>query len=323
MLYEFGGFIYEFLDGSSLAEELVTIEHRTIPQVTPSGNLGRGNKHALTTVAGLDSVSLPFAVPGTAPSTQYLYNTTLWRGSFEPPTFRFKSPWGTEITLAESVTELDGYNLWFDLDTSPRGTHKADLYVDYGTHSTVVGQWELKVINNAAEALEIISNVADNLSSWAGGVEFSAYTSDDKNVTFPATSDSSLVNGSYSTRGFSSYGGVGDGSIPVGEISKFSGRGVRIDGHHLLDITSPGNYDVYTTRTHFDFAGSPLGGYRQFSGTSAAGPHVAAAAALVLQAFPEARPAQVESTSSPPARPPMRSPARCTTTPGVTARSGS
>jgi subtilisin family serine protease len=146
----------------------------------------------------------------------------------------------------------------------------------------------LKVVNNSDTSVEIISNVADHLSSWADGAEFTNYVSKDRNVTWPATSDSSFVNGSYSTRGFEGYGGVGGGSIPVGEISAFSGRGPRIDGQHLLDICSPGNYDVYTTRSHTDYAGYPLGSYRQFSGTSAAGPHVAAAAAIVQQAFPEA-----------------------------------
>ncbi len=118
--------------------------------------------------------------------------------------------------------------------------------------------------------------------------------SNTRNVTSPATADSSLVNGSYSTRGFESYGGVGGGSLPPGEISAFSGRGKRIDGASQLDICSPGNYDVYTTRTHTDGLQYPPGCYRQFSGTSAAGPHVAAAAALIHQAYPGVEAGQVE-----------------------------
>jgi hypothetical protein len=61
---------------------------------------------------------------------------------------------------------------------------------------------------------------------------------------------------------------------------------VRVDGKHLLDICSPGNYDVYSVKSHTDGSGYPVGGYRQFSGTSAAGPHVAAAAAIVQQKWP-------------------------------------
>jgi len=69
---------------------------------------------------------------------------------------------------------------------------------------------------------------------------------------------------------------------------------VRIDGKHLLDIVSPGNYDVYSTMSHSTTTNYPVGSYRQFSGTSAAGPHVAAAAALVQQAWPEATMPDIE-----------------------------
>jgi len=34
----------------------------------------------------------------------------------------------------------------------------------------------------------------------------------------------------------------------------FSGRGMRIDGGNLLDIVSPGNHDVYSTRSSRDGA---------------------------------------------------------------------
>ncbi|UCG50917.1 MAG: S8 family peptidase, partial [Candidatus Latescibacterota bacterium] len=294
MLYEFGGFLYRFLDGSSLDEELVTTEHSAIVQVTPSGNLGRGGKHAVATVTANDSITLEIVAPFYGGNIHVIWGTTLWRTSMSDLTFRLRSPLGTEVTLDETVWYVDNYYLWYDYDTSSRGTHKMDLYIDRNTNPDVEGTWWLKVINTSLSDLEIISNVADEVSSWAGGTEFNNFVSDDKNVTFPATSDSALVNGSYSTRGFEGYDGVGGGSIPIGEISKFSGRGKRIDGLSLLDICSPGNYDVYSTRSHSDPAGYPLGSYRQFSGTSAAGPHVAAAAGIVQQAAPNATVGQVE-----------------------------
>jgi subtilisin family serine protease len=294
MLYEFGGFIYDFLDGSSLDEELVTIEHRTIPQITPSGNLGRGGKHALAVVAAMDSITLEINAQSYGGMLSTLWGTTLWRTEMSDLTFRLTTPPGYTFTLVDGVATPHSFYIWSDRDTSPRNTHKLDLYIDRNVNTTVNGLWKLTVINNSGEPVEIISNVADDRSSWAGGAEFNNYNSDDNNVTFPATSDSALVNGSYSTRGFEGYGGVGGGTVPIGEISKFSGRGERIDGWSLLDICSPGNYDVYTPRSHSDGGGYPAGGYRQFSGTSAAGPHVAAAAAIVRQAFPSAQVGQVE-----------------------------
>ncbi|MBI4720800.1 MAG: S8 family peptidase [Chitinivibrionia bacterium] len=287
MLYEFGGFVYDFLDGSSLDEELITSESANIVQVTPSGNLGRGAKHAVAVVPPADSLTLEITVPMYGSPILYFYGTTLWRTNLSDLTLRLKSPLGGEVTLDGTVWDVNNYGLWYDFATSSRGTHKFDLYVDRGSNANALGLWKLKVINNGAEPAEIISNVADHLSSWAGGAEFLNYVSDDKNVTWPATSDHAFVNGSYSTRGFEGYSGVGSGSISVGEISAFSGRGVRVDGWHLLDICSPGNYDVYSTRSHTDPDAYQTGSYRQFSGTSAAGPHVAAAAALVLQSSSE------------------------------------
>ncbi|UCF04543.1 MAG: S8 family serine peptidase [bacterium] len=288
MLYEFGSFIWRYLDGSSLDEQLISIENQTILQITPSGNLGRGDKHAIATVPQVDSVTMRINVPTYGgQSILQFYGTTLWRTIESDLTFRFETPVGGEVTLESGDYFFDGYYIYCEKSTSSRGTCAWDYYIDRYSNTNVMGTWTLKVVNNnLATDIKVISNVADHLSSWAGGAEFLDYATDQENVTHPATSDSAFANGSYSTRGFEGYGGVGGGSIPAGEISAFSGRGVRIDGKHLLDIASPGNYDVYSTRTHQDGAGYPNGGYRQFSGTSAAGPHVAAAAALVQQAFP-------------------------------------
>jgi hypothetical protein len=289
VLYEFGGFVWDYLDGSSSEEELITIENDSIIQVTPSGNLGRGNKHAIATVAPSDSVVIRITVPPlSGTSILEMYNTNLWRTASSDLTFRLKSPIGGMLTLTGSVSFLDWYYVWFDVSTSPRGTSAMNIYVNNDSNPNLNGTWELHVVNETGSPIELISNVADDVSSWAGGAEFLDYYTDQRNVTWPATADGAFVNGSYSTRGFEGYGGVGGGSIPVGEISAFSGRGTRIDGRHLLDIASPGNYDVYSTRSSQDGAGYPVGSYRQFSGTSAAGPHVAAACALVQQQYPSA-----------------------------------
>ncbi len=284
MLYEFGGFVYDYLDGSSLEEELISIENETIIQITPSGNLGRGDKHAIATSPAADSVILHFNVPSS--DINYLYHTTLWRTAESDLTFRLKSPYDDQVTLEGSVSDLGGYYIWFEKSTSSRGTCAIDLYVYSNLRPSCVGDWELTIVNNSIGDIETINNIADEVTSWGGGVEWQNYATDQRNVTWPATTDSAFCNGSYSTRGFEGYDGVGGGTVPPGEISVFSGRGERIDGKHLLDVCTPGNYDVYSTRSHQSSGGYPLGCYRQFSGTSAAGPHAAAAAALVQQAFP-------------------------------------
>jgi subtilisin family serine protease len=293
VLYEFGSFVWDYLDGSSVDEELISDANETIIQITPSGNLGRGRKHAIATVAPVDSVGLLVnAVAYGAPLSE-LYWTTLWRTDTDDLVFRLKSPLGGMVTLSGSVSALDGYFIWFERSSSPRGTCALNLYVQKNTNPDVHGTWEIRVVNTTGAPIETIDNIADDVSSWAGGAEFLNYFTDQRNVTWPATADQAFVNGSYSTRGFEDYNGVGGGTVPPGQISVFSGRGPRIDGLHLLDICSPGNYDVYSTRSHQDGSGYPNGSYRQFSGTSAAGPHVAAAAALIQQVFPLATMAEV------------------------------
>ena len=132
MLYEFGSFIYEFLDGSSLDEELISIEHQTIVQVTPSGNLGRGAKHAVATVADADSIVLTISVPSISPKITNLWGTTLWRTQIDALEFRLKTPLGSEFTVVPGNQFPDAYYVWADFSTSSRGTQKFDFYVDDG-----------------------------------------------------------------------------------------------------------------------------------------------------------------------------------------------
>ncbi len=98
MLYEFGGFIWEFLDGSTLDEEIISIENETIIQITPSGNLGRGNKHAITDVAAGGSRTLSAIVPTYGGNAiQYVYGSTLWLGDLSDLTFRLRTPVGLSL----------------------------------------------------------------------------------------------------------------------------------------------------------------------------------------------------------------------------------
>ncbi|UCF04172.1 MAG: S8 family serine peptidase [bacterium] len=295
MLHEYASWTWHYLDGSSLEEQLITTENATIIQVNAAGNLNAKDKVALLDVPGSSSRVLGLTVPASYGGSSILryYTTILWRTNQSDLAFQLETPQGGMTWLTGGVIYVDGYYTWSDVSTSTKGTAKLDLYVANGSNPSVYGGWLLTIHNSTGSSIEVTGTISDHLSSWSGGATFSNYTTEQRTVTWPATADSSFVTASYSTRGWESYSGPGGGSIDPGEISSFSGRGARIDGHQVLDIASPGNYDVYSTLTHQGGSSYPLGSYDIFGGTSAAAPHTAGAAALVQQAFPAASMAQV------------------------------
>lgn len=286
-LYEFGGFVFNPLDGSTNEEILLdTLAGQGVMQVTPSGNLNRGFKHCQLQIVSGEDVPVQIGVEewqGEPPTA--VLSTYLWREPAVELTFSIEDPWGYTVDLegAGNYQYFGSWIVWSGFWVSPRGTAEYDFFLWGTSGEPTVGTWILTIHHPGGAAFEVNGYVTDDVTAWEGGAEFIDYQSNDKTVTWPATADSAFVLGSYSTRGYEQYIGVGSGSIQPGEISLFSGRGTRIDGVHILSLAAPGNYDIYTIRSVY---GDPYthGGYRQFSGTSAAGPHVAASAVLALQA---------------------------------------
>ena len=295
MLYEYGGFVEEFLDGSSLDEELVSIESGSSIQIAPSGNLGFSEKHVVETVADIGSICLNFqSEVFDDQEASEIYLTALWRTEISDLTFRLKTPNSDPVVIDGTAEEIEsgGYYIYIDFDTSPRGTCKLDLYILPGSNPSCYGTWAFWAESDVELGTDtkLVCNVADDISSWSMGTGFiNTERTGEMSASVPSTADVVFVNGSYSTRGIYEVDGeLVQGAMEIGEISLFSGRGPRIDGASILDLCSPGNFDIYTPmpgylRTYF-----PPGCYIVFGGTSAAGPHVAAGAVLIKQAFPDA-----------------------------------
>lgn len=282
MLYEFGSWTFQFLDGSSNVEQMIDTEaEKGITQIVPAGNLAGGKKHTITTVGGGGSSDINFDVPSGWGITCVM-QTVLWRDTGNDMSFQITTPYGSTVNLPGDNTTVpigDGHYVWSYRTNSPRGTAKFDVWIckwdgiNYLPVST--GTWGLKVTNIGASE-EIDGYIADDISSWGGGATFLNFVDDSRTVTWPATADSAVTVASYSTRGF---------VVAAGDLSTFSGRGPRIDGEHIMDITAPGNYDIGSAMSK-DQGTKALGKYWWFGGTSAAGPHVTGAAALMLQASP-------------------------------------
>ena len=92
------------------------------------------------------------------------------------------------------------------------------------------------------------------------------------------TADSAITLGAYAGHVGAPWESPVTGD-KAGDLRRYSGRGLRIDGQQIMDITAPDNPLAPYDLVH--------GAFRVFGGTSGAGPHVAAAAALIKQANPK------------------------------------
>lgn len=254
-----------------------------IAQIIPAGNLADKRGHITTTVGEGGSSTINFNIPFWQGITS-VNQTVLWRDTSNNLAFQITTPYGSTVNLPGDETWVptgDGHYVWSCRKNSDRGTAKFDIHItkwggyDYAPISA--GAWGLKV-TNAGASEEIDGYIVDDISRGHGfGATFLNFVNNSRTVTWPATADNAITVASYSTRGF--FG------VAAGDLSTFSSRGPRIDGQHIIDIAAPGNYDIGSAMSK-DQGTEVIGKYWWFSGTSAAGPHVAAAAALMLQARP-------------------------------------
>jgi hypothetical protein len=161
------------------------------------------------------------------------------------------------------VTQM--YRLYSNLTVSPRGTRRLDLRMTRNPEGgSVEGDW---VFDFIGPDTELHGYFGENTFQWVSSGFWVYGQTQDYTVTWPATADSAITVAAYSV--------VGDG-----DIDDYSGWGPRIDGVPIMDIAAPGR-TVYSASpwSNMDF--------RYFAGTSGAGPHVAGAAALLKELFPD------------------------------------
>jgi len=288
MLHEIGSWVFEFLDGSSNIEAAIDAEaEKGIVQVVPAGNLGGAGRHARVEVAGGQSAAVQFQIPLIQPFIRYAYMSVLWKGPVDSLQCAVRTPFGFVAPLPANGAQVMvglGAMAWSYAEQSSRGTSKIDIALFssfFGLLPLTTGTWALQIENTGAPALAAECYIADEVTTWAGGALFLDNVTDNGTIDFPATADSAIAVASYSTRGID-FEAIG---LASGGLSGFSSRGKRIDGQSIMDIAAPGNIDVISALAGDAYG---LGSYASFGGTSAAGPHVAGVAALLLQAFPQA-----------------------------------
>lgn len=285
VLHEYAPWVGYHLDGSSPMEQLIDESSADgVVHVNPAGNLSSSDKLMKRSLAAGGTTELAVQVPPIGATVMVF--TLLWRDPTRALDLRLRGPAPDLTTVALPAVEGTELMVPFGADAmlyayrddSARGTAMVTFYVYATSPATVTsGDWALVATDAAPPAagpVELIAFVMDEISGWGSGIRFSTDVSEDHLIGFPGTADKGLAVAAFTGHDF-------DGG-ETGERAGYSGRGHRIDGVPILWISAPDNPIVPAT-----FFGTYDLGYTVYGGTSGASPHVAGAAALVLQAHPE------------------------------------
>ncbi len=171
--------------------------------------------------------------------------------------------------------------------TNNKGTHKLD-WVLWGWRDRLRQlpnrAWPVRVVNPSDQPIDVLLRIADNKTSWIGGAHFrgEGFSTQTSSATWPSTATANDQHGLsvFAFTGRADRAG-GAESEATGDLRNYSGHGPRIDGVDLLGVAAPDN-----PSTTWPASANEVGpaGYGSFNGTSGAGPHVAGALALLVQA---------------------------------------
>jgi subtilisin family serine protease len=283
VLHEYAPWMGYHLDGSSDLEELIdeTVAEGVV-HINPAGNLSTSKKLFKRTVPAGQGTTIDVDVPDWAPFG-FFGTSVLWRDTSRDLTLRLEDPDGASKVLDLSETTYEdwastGLSIYADRIDSSRGTARVDLYLfptNEGGPPVTKGRWKIHVGDPVAAGgagLTLIAYVQDEVSSWGEGIAFPEDVSEDHLIGWPGTADHGLAIAAYTGHGF--FGGT------PGERAYYSGRGHRIDGEAILSISAPDDPIVGDFVTEWPVS------YSVYGGTSGASPHVAGAAALLIQADP-------------------------------------
>jgi len=282
LLTEMASFVGHPLDGSTEDDAMFDAAvDKGIAVVTPVGNLGDAHKHRSVKLAAGANV-FPLETKWGFDNAPLVLFSVLHRG--EARTLGVKITLGdgaivdVPSTSTDAPVELEKSRmLTVTRRVSPRGTHELHIeilaYASTGGYGRMpTGKYSLSINADAPVDAELFAT--DSNTSWGGGLMFETNTVA-RTLCHPATNDRALKLAAYTLHGEA-------GSI-AGTIASYSSSGPRIDGSIGIDLAAPAN--PWTTTVPEDPTYRSVH-YSQFGGTSGAGPHAAAALALLKQLNP-------------------------------------
>lgn len=257
MLVEDGEWVWEYLDGSSNEEIMINeLAASGITQVMPAGNLTGGAMQKTMMVNANDSTTATF----TGGSSSSVWPSVRWLGDTSDVVVKLQVGASNFVTLPGdgSTITIGTKSVYSNRSVSSRGTVMMLVYIASSGGTT----YNFRVVNTTSSQERVEGMLGDNGFAWSGLARWSAPT-ENNTATWPSTADSAIGVAAYKSKSNNT------------DINTFSGRGTRIDGVRTVDVAAPGS-TVYSIGLNTTYVG--------FGGTSSAGPHVAGAAALILQA---------------------------------------
>jgi subtilisin family serine protease len=258
VLIEDGEWAWEFLDGSSNVEIMINelSADDGLIFVVPAGNLATGRMH--TSFSSSDGTVLQ------GQTAHIFWIDFLWTDPVEH-NISITPPNGTPIVLnGDGGTQIEqGHRFYSLLSVSDRGTSRFDLRIASDPEGDFLfGSWTFAF---DGPATDMHGFFADDVSGWISNSSWHVLD-ESHTVAWPATADSAISVAAYNPDG-------------DGDINSYSGWGPRIDGRPDVDLAAPGS-TVFSTHPFLP------DDYTSFGGTSAAGPHVAGAVAILKQLMP-------------------------------------
>jgi subtilisin family serine protease len=291
LVTEFAPYSSVTLDGSSEGEALLDAfaDAGGVP-VSPAGNLATGFKHrhvmlrpganpiALTTdevFSGAQYISFSIHTR----QVGRMLRLTLGAPGMTPVQLPVNAPRG--LTFGPGIIGL------VESSVTMRGTQMTHVSLFSMRAPLPEGEWTASIQADAGAPVEADLYVADNKADWAGGFSF-AQNDPTRTICYPSTADKTISVGAYVLHASPAFAGAG----MEGQLARYSSRGPRIDGDPGIEIVAPDN-PMSTLSTMANRISTSA--YMPFGGTSGAGPHVAAAAALLRQLNPEAAPGVIRA----------------------------